>query len=148
MTAVDLHHMMDASSNAVSAQTVAVVMQPTGITKGFLTSKSRIAKRGITIPRQELVACQMGANLAANVNKALEGWPIRENNCWTDSMVALCWINNPFKNWKSFVSNRVRKIFDVSDGLNLHWRHVPTEMNSVDYGSRGASIQKLEKVEW
>jgi len=73
VTAVDLHHMMDASGKAVSAQTVAVVMQPTGITKGLLTSKSRIAKRGLTIPRQELVACQMGTNLAANVNKPLEG---------------------------------------------------------------------------
>ena len=148
VTAVDLHHTMDASGKAVSAQTVAVVIQPTGITKGLLTSKSRIAKRGLTIPRQELVACQMGANLAANLNKALEGWPIRENNCWTDSKVALCWINNPFKNWKSFVSNRVRQIFNITNGLNLNWRHVPTEMNSADYGSRGASIQKLERVEW
>ena len=52
VTAVDLHHMMDASGKAVSAQTVAVVIQPTGITKGLLTSKSRIAKRGLTIPRQ------------------------------------------------------------------------------------------------
>ena len=148
VTALDLHHMMDASGKAVSAQTVAVVLQPTGITKGLLSSKSRIAKRGLTIPRQELVACQMGANLAANVNKALDGWSIRENICWTDSMVTLCWINNPFKNWKSFISNRVRKIFDISDGLNLTWRHVPTEMNSADHGSRGASIQKLEKIEW
>ena len=148
VTELDLHHMMDASGKAVSAQTVAVVMQPSGTTKGFLTSKSRIAKRGLTMPRQELVACQMGANLAANVNKALERWLVRENNCWTDSMVALCWVKNPFKNWKTFVSNRVHKIFDISGSINLNWRHVPTEMNSADHGSRGPSIQKLEKIEW
>ena len=97
------------------------------------------------MPRQELVACQMGANLAANVNKALDGWSVRENNCWTDSMMALCWVNNPFKNWKTFVSNRVRKIFDISGSINLNCRHVPTEMNSADHGCHGASIQKLEK---
>ena len=148
VTALDLHHMMDASGKAVSAQTVAVVMQPSETTKGLLTSKSRIAKRGLTTPRQELVACQMGANLAANVNKALGGSSVRENNCWTDSMVALCWVTNPFKNWKTFVSNRVRKIFDISGSMNLNWRHVPTEMNSADHGSRGASIQKLEKIHW
>ena len=106
MIAVDLDQIKDASSNAVSAQLVAVVLQPTGITKGPLTLKSRIAKKGRTISSQELVECQMGKNLAENVNKALEGWPIHGNNCWTDSMVVLCWINNwklsvlsnPFKN--------------------------------------------------
>ena len=66
--------MMDMIGKAVSAQTVAAVMQPSGTTKGLLTSKSRIAKRGLTVPRQELVVCQMGASLAANVNKALDGW--------------------------------------------------------------------------
>ena len=47
------------------------------------------------MPRLELVA---------NVKKALDGWLVRENNCWTDSMVAFCWVKNPFKNWKTFVS--------------------------------------------
>ena len=148
VTALDLHHIMDASGKAVSAQTVAVVMQPSGTTKGLLTSKSRIAKRGLTMPRQELVACQMGANLAANVNMALDGWLVHGNNCWTDSIVTLCWVKNLFRNWKTFVSNRVHKIFDISGSINLNWRHVPTEINSADHGSRGASIQKLEKIEW
>ena len=34
VTALDLHHMMDASGKVVSAQTVAAVMQPSGTTKG------------------------------------------------------------------------------------------------------------------
>ena len=97
------------------------------------------------MPRQELVACQMGANLVANVNEALDGWLVRENNCWTDSMVALCWMKNPVKNWNTFVSNRDRKIFAIIGSINLNCRHIPTEMNSAGHGSRGASIQKLEK---
>ena len=90
----------------------------------------------------------MGANLAANVNKALDGWMISGNYCWTDSTIALCWINQPFRNWKTFVSNRTQKIFDITGNLNLKWRHVPTDMNDADHGSRGASIDKLEKIGW
>ena len=63
---VSLNHFMDASDKAVSAQTVAVVTQSSGVTQGLLTSKSRITKRGLTTPGQELVGCQMGANLAVN----------------------------------------------------------------------------------
>ena len=44
VTALDLHHMMDASGKAVSAQTVAVVMQPNGTTRRLLTSRSRVTK--------------------------------------------------------------------------------------------------------
>ena len=64
--------MMDASSKEVTAQTIAVVTQPSRMTQALLTSKSRISKKGLTIARQELVACLMGANIAANKNKALK----------------------------------------------------------------------------
>ena len=56
--------MMDASSKAVSAQPIAIVTQPSRIIQALLTSKSRITKRGLSIARQELVACVMGANKA------------------------------------------------------------------------------------
>ena len=66
VTAVILHHLMDASKKAVSAETIAIVVQPSGKTQGLLSSKVRLAKRGLSMPRQELVSCQMGANLATN----------------------------------------------------------------------------------
>ena len=145
---VSLHHFMDASDKAVSAQTVAVVAQSSGVTQGLLTSKSRITKRGLTTPRQELVGCQMGTNLAVNTRKALKNLPVTHNYCWTDSTVALCWVKNPFKNWKTFVSNRVRKIYDITQELNLEWRYVPTKLNHSDLGSRGASYDQLERSRW
>ena len=52
---VSLHHFMDASDKAVSAQTVAVVTQSGGVTQGLLTSKPRITKRGLTTPRWGLI---------------------------------------------------------------------------------------------
>jgi len=70
--------MMVASSKAVLAQTIAIVMQPSGMTQVLQTSKSRITKRGLSIARQDLVACVMGANIAANTNKALKRMPIIE----------------------------------------------------------------------
>ena len=145
---VSLHHFMDASDKAVSAQTVAVVTQSSGITQGLLTSKSRITKRGLTTPRQELVGCQMGANLAVNTRKSLKNLPVTHNYCWTDNTVALCWVKNPFKNWKAFVPNRVRKIYDITQELNLEWRYVPTKLNHSDLGSRGASYDQLERSRW
>jgi len=117
-----LHHMMVASSKAVLAQTIAIVMQPSGMTQALLTSKSRITKRGLSIARQELVACVKGANIAANTNKALKRWPILENYCWADSQVALCWIERPFGGWKSFISNRVKRIKEISDEIDIKWK--------------------------
>ena len=130
---VSLHHSMDASDTAVSAQTVAVVTQSSGVTQGLLTSKSRITKRGLTTPRKELVGCQMGANLAVNTRKALKNLPVTHNYRWTDSTVALCWVKNLFKNWKAFVSNRVRKIYYITQELNLEWRYVPTNIGEIHY---------------
>ena len=42
---VILHHLMDASKKAVSAETIAIVVQPSGKTQGLLSSKGRLAKR-------------------------------------------------------------------------------------------------------
>ena len=147
ITTIVLHHLMDASSKAVTAQTIAIVTQPSGITQALVTSKSRITKRGLSIARQDLVVCLMGANIAANTSKALKRWPIIENVCWTDSQVALCWIEKPYS-WKSFVSKRVRKIKKVTEEIEIKWKHVPTKFNHADAGSRGASHNQLDKMDW
>ena len=119
VTAVILHHLMDASKKAVSAETIAIVVQPSRKTQDLLSSKARLAKRGLSMSRQELVSCQMGGNLARNTSNALKGLPQKENNSWTDSKVALCWLTKPFKNWKTFVVNRVRKIKDITRSWNI-----------------------------
>ena len=79
ITTIVLHHMMDASSKAVSAQDSSDRDATKWMTQALLTSKSRITKRGLSIARLELVACLMGAKIAANTNKALGRWPITEN---------------------------------------------------------------------
>jgi hypothetical protein len=46
-----LHLFADASFTTCSAVTIAVIEHSSGIVKGLLTSKSRIAKRNTSIPR-------------------------------------------------------------------------------------------------
>ena len=103
--AVYLHVFADASNIACSVVTIAVVEHSTGFVKGLLTSKSRISKRNTSISRLELVGGQMAANMVKNLLTALGQWPITSVNVWMDSMVALFWICNPGRAWKTFVSN-------------------------------------------
>ena len=79
----------NASGKAVSAAVYAVVEQPSGMNQGLVTAKSRLSKKGLTIPRLELVSGHMAANLVYNVKEALEGLPVRRVYGWLDSTVAL-----------------------------------------------------------
>ena len=74
-----------------------------------MTGKSRLAKKGLTIPRLELVAGHTAANLVSDVRDASETFSLDGVYCWLDSSVALQWINLG-EDRKQFVSNRVRKI--------------------------------------
>ena len=67
---------------------------------------------------------------------------------WMDSLVALFWINNPGKPWKVFVSNRVKKIAEITEKLKIVWKYCPTKMNLADLGSTGMSIEKMESLKW
>ena len=145
---IDLHLFADASSLACSAATIALVKQDTGTVQGLLTSKSRISKRYTTKPRLELVAGQMAANRANKVPKALTRWPVGSITIWMGSAVALYWLMNLGNNWKVFVANRVRNIATVTEELNISWKYCPTDKNIADLGSRGASVDKMEKGDW
>jgi hypothetical protein len=65
-----------------------------------------------------------------------------------DSLVSLYWIINPGKPWKTFVSNRVKKIAEITNEVGIQWKYCPTASNLADLGSRGASLNKMEKGEW
>ena len=145
---IHLHLFADASNIACSAVTIAVIEHSTGVVKGLLTSKSRISKRNTSIARLELVSGQMAANMVKNLMVALRRWPIASATVWMDSMVALFWIHSPEKPWKVFVSNRTRKIAEITKETGVNWKYCPTDKNLADLGSRGATINKMEKGEW
>ena len=82
--AVHLHLFADASILACCAAAVEVVEHEAGVTKGRLTSKSRISKRCTSIARLELVSGHMAVNMAKNLSTALQRWPIQTINIWMD----------------------------------------------------------------
>ena len=78
----------------------------------------------------------MTSNLVDNEAKALSRYPNTEKFGWSDSSVALHWIQGGRK-YKQFVTNRVNKI----SGKELTWRYVPTDENPADLGSRVVKLQ-------
>ena len=108
ISSISLHVFGDASGVGVATAAFTVVTQPSGVTQGIVAAKARLAKQGLTIPRLELVACHMATNLANNVKEALEGYPVDQVYCWSDSTVALHWIRGE-GDYKQFVRNRVAK---------------------------------------
>ena len=118
------------------------------MTKGLLTSKSRISKRSKSIARLELVSGLMAVNMAKNLCTPLQRWPIETINIWMDSMVALYWITNPGRGWKVFVSKRVKKIAETAGPVNITWKNCPSELSLADVGSRGATIVEMERGNW
>ena len=144
ISSISLHVFGDASGMGVAAAAYTVVSQPSGVTQGIVAAKARLAKQGLTIPRLELVACHMATNLANNVKEALEGYPVDQVYCWSDSTVALHWIRGE-GDYKQFVHNRVRKIQDKNW---ITWRHVPTKENPADLGSRGGPVAQDDDLWW
>ena len=140
--AIDLHAFCDASGSGTAAAVYAVVHQESCTSQGLLTAKARLSKKGLTIPRLELVSAHMAANLVNNVTNALEGHAVRSVYGWTDSMVALHWIAGQ-GNYKQFVSNRVAQI-NAKDYIN--WRHVRADQNPADVGSRGSNSKELLEI--
>ena len=89
ITNIDVHLFSDVSINGVCTVAYAVIYQPNKISQGLITSKSRLAKRNLTIPRLELKAAQMSANLSQNIKNALNNQNIRNLYVWSDSTVVL-----------------------------------------------------------
>ena len=145
LTAVTLHAFGDASELGVSAAVYAVVEQESGTTQGLVCAKSRLAKQNLPIPRLELVAAHMATNLVANVKRALDTVNVSSVHCWSDSTVALYWINGQGE-YRQFVSNRVAKIKDHD---RVQWHYVSSEEKPCGLGkSRGPMRRQQALATW
>ena len=61
--------------------------------------------------------------------------------CWTDSMIALCWIQSDPNEWKAFVANWVSEIQNLTHPDN--WFHCPGTENPADLLTRGMCAEEL-----
>ncbi len=104
-----------------------------------LASKTKAAPlKSLTIPRLELLACLLLSKL---INEILVGLQNRiqleDIFCWTDSEVALCWINGKEKSWEPWVENKVVAIRKVVD--RTKWNFVKGELNPADIPTKLSS---------
>lgn len=142
-THFEIHGFSDASKVAVCAALYIVSYQDsTPVDQNLLAAKSRVAPKGLSIPRLELVAAHTLAKLENNVRRALASSPITAYHSWVDSITVLCWLANRGE-WTTFVRNRVKIIGELTESGT--WRYVPTTQNPSDLGTRGSASNKLKE---
>jgi len=98
----------------------------------LVAAKARLSPLKMhAIPRLEL----MGATLVARQDCALrvELSVPEASRFWTDSTLVLTYINATERRFRTFVSNRVQLIRQLTDPGD--WRYVPTKDNPVDDAS-------------
>ncbi len=141
---LELHVFSDASEAAFGA--VAYLRYTTGDTIHcrFLMGKSRVAPlKFVTVPRLELTAALVAANLSSHILKELD-LPVRRVILWTDSAIVLRYLTNCSSRYVTFVANRVRRILELTDASQ--WRHVPTSSNPADIASRKLTPRSVQKM--
>ena len=89
---IELHLFGDASIIGTSAVAYTVIKQSSSTTQGFISSKSRLSKKNTSIPRLELIAAVMVANLSSNIQNSLSHLKITAVHGWSDSTVVLHWL--------------------------------------------------------
>ena len=109
----------------------------------FLTAKTRVSPLGkVSIPRLELLSALLLSKLMITLCDALASELNLEcPTCYSDSIVALCWIKNLSQDWKQFVDNQVTVIRSAVPAQ--HWKHCPGISNPADISSRGTAATKL-----
>lgn len=145
---VELHGFADASSAAFAAVIYIKSILNSKINVNLLISKTKVAPlKELTIPRLELSAALLLAQLMGHVHKILQISPSR---CfyWSDSTIVLAWIKDDPGKRSIFVANRILEIQSLSD--TSHWNHVISEKNPADMASRGVYPQVLinESMWW
>lgn len=141
-TYIVLHGFADASLKAYGAAIYLTVFNDALTSHSeLLCSKSRVAPlKSLTIPRLELSACLLLSQLTDKVIKALK-LKIDRVQLWSDSTIALAWIQTSPHLLKTFVSNRVAQIQRLTDGRS--WGHIASEKNPADLVSRGLDTSSL-----
>ena len=95
----------------------------------------------ISIPRGELMGCQLAVRLAETICEQLD-LSMRDVKCLSDSTTALWWIYGEPRNFSPFVANRVAEVLTESDPTQ--WHHVCTKLNVADLATRGASASNIQ----
>ncbi|XP_072389428.1 uncharacterized protein [Diabrotica undecimpunctata] len=141
---IEIHGFADASSKAQAAVLYfRTIYADDTISCTLIASKSRLAPlKTVSIPRLELSAMLLLSRLTKKINSTFANrLHFSSINLWTDSQIALCWINSSASRWNTYVANRVTQIQDLTS--NFSWRHVRSHENAADCLSRGLTATEF-----
>ena len=138
-----LHGFGDASPKGYGACVYLVSRLSDGTcVSSLVIAKAKLAPlKGQTLPRLELLACLLCARLIQFVREALQLPPTVKYRCWSDSTIALAWLQGNPGRWKPWVANRVKEIRKLTSAHCWSW--CPTEENSADLLTRGITADEL-----
>ncbi|XP_062704573.1 uncharacterized protein LOC134286891 [Aedes albopictus] len=144
LTTLDIHTFVDASEIAYSCVSYFRIANPYGPAEvAFVAAKTKVAPvKPTTIPRLELMACVLGVRLAKFVVDG-HSLPVRKQFFWSDSEVAMSWINADPRKYRPFVAFRVGEILEKSN--REEWRWVSSKLNPADEATKWGSGPYFDK---
>lgn len=133
-TKAEIHGFADASETAYVAVTyLQTEDEDGGMHVSLLRARTRVAPlQQVSLPRLELCAAALVTHLAEHVWSVL-GIPSAPVHLWSDSTVALAWIQGHPSRWRTYVANRVSDIQRVLS--EARWHHVRSQDNPADRAS-------------
>lgn len=138
----EMHIFCDASSSAMCAVAyLRVEKENKSVSVSFLASKTRVGPlKGQTVPRMELTAALLGAQLANKIitEQTVE---IHEKVLWTDSTNVIWWLRSSSVEHQQFVSNRLGALDELTSPKE--WRWLSGKSNPADDGTRVTSVIDL-----
>ncbi|XP_011859476.1 PREDICTED: uncharacterized protein LOC105556968 [Vollenhovia emeryi] len=139
---VELHGFAYASIRAYAAVVyLRIVHSQTNVQVNLLAAKTKVAPlKTVSVPRLELNAVVLLTRLLEWVRDStrLNRAPLFG---WTDSQIALAWIQQHPSKWNAYIANRVS---EVQTRLpSVHWQHVRSHDNPADCASHGSTASDL-----
>lgn len=144
---VELHGFSDASEAGYAAVVYLRSLLADGtVVIRQLLSKTRVAPlKRITLPRLELCAAHLLAQLVSYCKTVLSHISLETYFLWCDSTVALTWMRTPPYQLKTYVANRVAQIQELVP--TQWWYYVQSEHNAADCASRGVLPSQLPNLD-
>ncbi|XP_066947107.1 uncharacterized protein [Macrobrachium rosenbergii] len=136
----EIHVFTDASSKAYGA--AAYAKGSKGETN-LLTSKMRVTPRKqqwLTILKLELLALLLGIRLGRSLKNLIK---VSTVVIWTDSKIAIAWVNSKEENRNVFIANRVGQANSLLQECGMILKHVPMKSNPADLLSQGTNMREL-----